>query len=399
MLCAQQLASATEVRCASTTREWCRITEPVQIQDADKVTITNTDHSDDVLYVEWTRATVKTIPKILFEKFPKMAKIDMSTGLETLTTDDFEKATELETIDFTKNSIRRVPAGVFTKATKLVSIDMTYNRITTIEDNAFNGLAHLQTLSLDYNWIDSLKRNTFAGAPKLQTINLRNNEITSIEPGTFDLPRLDELDLAVNHLKSMAIPAELFVNAPVLRHVDLSYNELTTIPNAFRRSKVTVESIVLDYNPLDNFELNELCKLKGMKYVSLENTGFTMPADEDVPQKVCKSMLDNLDLTANGIDTANILNHLAMFGNLETITLDENHIHTINNISNVKDMFPNITSISLENNEVDCGWLRETLPTMKAAEVELATGVVYDKIPLAEQGEAVGEQLCGKVPE
>lgn len=400
VLCALHISNAAEVRCASSAREWCRINEPVSLTEGEKLTILNSDHKDTASHLQWTmRSHMKTIPAAIFETFPKLLMLDLGTGIEELNPTDFEKASVLEHVELSKNRISRVPVGVFTKATKLRTIDMTNNQITEIEENAFNGLNQLEEVIFEFNYITSLKRNTFAGARKLRTINLRSNEIATIESGTFNLPHLDELDLGINHLKMLSLPTDLFVNAPILRHVDLAYNELTEIPVAVRRNKVTIESLVLDYNQLDDFEFSELLKIKPLKYVSLENTGFVIEDDVLTPQKASKSLLDNIDLTANGIATPNILKHLAMFVNLETITLNENHIHRIIDIGNVKTIFPNITTISLENNEVDCTWLREILPAMKAAEIDLATGTVDEKIPAAERGESVDDQLCGKVPQ
>lgn len=398
-LCAQHSSNAAEVRCASSAREWCLINESVSLNEADKLTILNSGHKDNATQFHWTvRSTMKSIPTAIFETFPKLLVFDLATGIEVLGPLDFEKAAVLEQVDLTKNNIRRVPAGVFTKAPKLQVIDLTNNKIIEIEENAFNGLNQLEEVVLEHNYITTLKRNTFAGARKIRMISLCNNEITTIEAGTFNLPRLDELDLCVNHLKT-TMPVDLFNNAPMLHHLDLSYNELTEIPLAVRRNKVTIAELVLDYNPLDDFEFSELLKIKSLKYVSLESTGFILDDDVTTPQKVSKSLLDNIDLSNNGIATANVLKHLAMFGNLETITLNMNRIHRINDIANVKTMFPNVTTISMEKNGVDCDWLREVLPAMKAAEIDLATGIVDEKIPVEEQGESVDKQLCGKMPE
>lgn len=399
MLCARHLSYAAEVRCASSANEWCRINEPVNLAEGEKLTISNSAHRDDVTHFQWTvRSNMKTIPTSILDTFPKLLLFDFGTGIEQLTPADFEKASAVEYIDLTKNAIRRVPAGVLSKATKVQTIDLTANRIIEIEENAFNGLHSLQTLTLEYNFIAELKRNTFAGTPNLRTLDLRNNEITTIEPGTFDIPRLDDLDLSINHLKTLALPTDLFSNAANLRNIDLSYNELTAIPAAVYHDNATISSLVLDYNQLEEFKFSELLKIKPLKYVSVENTGFRLDKDVTTPQTVSDSLLTDIDLTANGIVTPNILERLAIFGNLETITLDQNYVSRIRDIANVKTLFPNITTISLENNDVDCAWLREVLPAMKTAEIELATGSVDEKIPVEEQGESVDDQLCGKVP-
>lgn len=347
--------------------------------------------------MQWAvRSNVISFPADIFDTFPNLLLMDVAVGFEELSPADFEKALQLDYIELSKNKIRRVPANVFPKASKLKTIEMTSNQIEEIEENAFNGLNELETLTFKYNLITTLKRDTFAGTPKLRTIDLQDNEIAIIELGTFDLPRLDSVELGVNHLKSLTLPLDLFVNAPILRHIDFRYNDFTTLPSALFQNNVTIESLVLDYNQLQDFQLSELIKIKQLKYASFENTGIVLDDDVPIPKEVSQSLLVQIDLTSNAITTSNILKHLAIFGNLEIVLLNQNFIPSINDIANVRTLFPNITSISLEESEVDCTWLGEVLPALRAAEIELSTGSIDEGIPLAEQGDSVDGQLCGK---
>lgn len=378
-------------------RNWCVIHDSINVlaQD-DKLQIVNAEHKLNVTHLQWNyRSNVmKSLPTIIFETFPNLELLDFSTGIELLNDVDLALALKLKSLILNKNKINLIKSNVFKLAVNLNDIQLDYNQITELQDNMLNGLSKLSTISLNSNFITTLTRNVFAGAPRLSSISLKNNELVSIEDGVFNLPRLTEIILSNNHLK--VLPDNLFVNAPLLHHIDMFDNELVVVPQALFKQK-SIDSLILDWNELENLSLNQFLLIENLNYLSLENVGLVLssPAERVIPSK---SLLTSIDLSDNNLVLPDILNQLSMFRSLEKIVLDRNLIHLINGMADIKTYFPNITSISMVGNEVDCAWLKEVLPAMKAAEIELDTGAVDENIPVVEQGEIVDGQLCGVIP-
>lgn len=156
-----------------------------------------------------------------------------------------------------------------------------------------------------------------------------------------------------------------------------------------------LENLVLDANELRDTKLSDVAKIPHVKYVSMENVGFVLPATVEQSTAEHESKINNIDLAQNNLQTTDILRHLAIFRELEIIRLADNAIHKLNGIEHIKTLFPNITSISLEKNAVDCQWLATVLPAFKEAEIELNTGSLDELLPHDQQGNAVDGQLCG----
>lgn len=386
-------AATSTIKCASQQREWCRVYDSLEnLTDDEKLTIENVSHKDNVKNFQWLqKSNLKHIPAVIFETFPSLKLLDLLTDIEELRESDFANAKKLEYLYLMRNHIQRVPSNVFKHASNILTITLNVNSITDVQDFAFKGLNKLYEVTLDFNYISSLKKNTFAGAPKLITISLKNNEITSIEDGTFDLPRLDEILLNSNRLQSL--PDRLFANAPQLTHVDLTDNRFTQLPAALS-TVPKLDTLVLDWNQLENVQISDFAGMEKLDFLSVENTGVTIPTTDQ--PKPSKSALTQIDLTDNALADEDILKHLSMFGNLEGINLSNNKFARINDLSNVKKLFENITKIDLEGNEVDCSWLKEVLPQMKNMEIEFETGDQDTDFPDDDKREVVDGQFCGK---
>lgn len=391
------LATSQTINCSNQQCIWCRVHEDLEnLIDADSLTIANVTHKAKVTYFQWLhRSKLTHLPKVVFETFPNLELLDWSTGIEVIREADLENAKNLNSIILNKNAISRIPANAFKHAANLATIEISANKITDIEDNAFYGLNKLTDLTLESNFIKVIKRNTFAGAPKLATISLKVNDITTIEDGAFNLPRLTSLSMNTNHLKSLS--DNLFAHAPEMFHLDLSDNELRQVPQA-TISAPGLTTLVLDWNQLEDLDLNTFIRFGKLEYLSLENVGLTLPASAGGQVKTSKSILTQIDLTDNELSSADVLKHLAIFANLEEITLKSNKIVRLNDLANIKKTFANITKIDLDDNEVECNWLREVLPKIKELEITLSTGDEDESLPAAEKREVVDGQWCGKIP-
>ncbi|KAG4066016.1 hypothetical protein HA402_001263 [Bradysia odoriphaga] len=234
--------------------------------------------------------------------------------------------------------------------------------------------------SLDgINWgtgIEMLRQ----GALVLRYIDLSENQIDSFEVGTFDLPMLRTLSINSNHIKNL--PANLFSSAPHLWNVDLNDNVLETIPDAFF-SAHNVSNINFDGNYFyDWTDLDAFAQIKTLKTVSMYNTDFYFKTYVTSPRQGPNITIDDLNISDNGITGDDIFYQLANFPNLTTLNLNENKFNRILGVNKVKEMFPELRTISIEKVPVSCSWIRKSDPKFTRRDITMTSMSDEDELLL-----------------
>lgn len=366
----------------------------MNLTDGEKLFIQNADHRDKVTHFTWRSvSSVKSVPKVIFQAFPNMDICDLSIGIENLAPDSFENAGKIKTLVLIKNRIRAVPTGVFVHATNVETLQIEYNNIERIEDYAFRGMDSLLTVSLNVNDVTIIGRYTFVGAPNLQQIDITYNDIETIESGAFDLPKLKTLNLGSNSLKTLAI--DLFDHAPLLTTIDVNGNNLNTVPAAFFGSNV-IDHLDMSWNPMNDAKLSDFLKVKKLVTLSLQNVGIIWPTSTDNWDEPSESLLAELNLDFNKLSNPDILKFVSMFGRLEKLELSNCKLTHIKYINEFKERFPNITEVHVDYNEMDCEWVRDTVPILEAVEVELITGDDEDDYNAKKRERTADSRPCGK---
>lgn len=352
-----------EIKCLTYPAEECDLDSAGDWTPGSPIVIPNLENRTEIRLryrCEW-----KSFPNVLFETYPCLKGVEIKCHIESLSPDDLQYAKDLIRLNLQENSISRVRSNTFVHLAKATTLSLDLNGINELEENAFNGMAELKYLGLSYNSLTSLKRNTFAGAPKLQMIFLYENELTSIEEGTFDLPELETLNLWTNKLSTL--PNNLFQNAGKLTFLKMLSNKFEEIPPAVFSTSIT--EFNLDGNPLTGFKIADLAKINNLQTVSLWNTEMTLPATADKTIDAHDSKLTRIDLGGKNL-TDNVLEHLSVFGRLERIKLTSNSIvvSRINGILDVESKFPNIDKLELIGKQLECDWLKTSLPSLSVEE-------------------------------
>ena len=128
---------------------------------------------------------------------------------------------ELRNLQLNNNRLTRLPQGLGSLP-NLTRLEASYNRLETEE--GVRALAHLQWLDLSHNRLDSFD---LTGMDHLQTLNLQGNHLVSWPNRVLNTPSLRALDLSNNQIES--IPTELFEggNDALMANTDLSDNVLS----------------------------------------------------------------------------------------------------------------------------------------------------------------------------
>jgi Leucine-rich repeat (LRR) protein len=161
----------------------------------------------------------------------------------------------------------------------LSRLDLSYNKIEKFEDAAFATLPSLIMLDLSHNNELEVYGRVFKGLENCLK-SLKLNNISLIQAPELSLPNLRELEITHNELPT--IPQELAANLTSIRSLDISFNDLPSVP--------------LLIHSLPN--LKEL-SIAGNPITSLTNVSFIGVADTLESLDIANLQLTSLEVSLN----------------------------------------------------------------------------------------------------
>ncbi|KAJ8414691.1 hypothetical protein AAFF_G00038930 [Aldrovandia affinis] len=168
---------------------------------------------------------------------PTLTLLCAKTGLLFVPPTIDRKTVELRLTDNFITVIRRKD---FFNMTSLVHLTLSRNTISQITPHAFVGLRSLRALHMDGNRLSAIKTDHFKGLINLRHLILGNNQIHYVATTAFDE----------------------FVST--IEDLDLSYNNLRTLPWEAIARMTTINTLTLDHNLINHIEpgtFNLLTKL------------------------------------------------------------------------------------------------------------------------------------------
>ncbi|XP_055619674.1 protein flightless-1 [Toxorhynchites rutilus septentrionalis] len=269
-------------------------------------------------------------------------------------------------IDFTHNDFRD---GKFPKNIKHMSgvqwLKLDRTGIKEIPEE-MGKLLKLEHLSMKNNQLEKLY-GELTDLNCLRSLNMRRNNIKSsgIPNELFDLDELTTLDLSHNKLKEVpeglekaksllvlnlsnnqieSIPPSLFINLTDLLFLDLSNNKLETLPPQTRRLS-NLQTLILNDNPLELFQLRQLPSLQNLVCLQMRNTQRTLT---NFPTSLDSlSNLQELDLSQNAL--SKIPDALYNLANLKRLNLNDN---VIQEISPLIENLAKLETLNLSRNQL-----------------------------------------------
>ncbi|TSK67167.1 Leucine-rich repeat and fibronectin type III domain-containing protein 1 [Bagarius yarrelli] len=174
---------------------------------------------------------------------PTLTLLCAKTGLLFVPHTIDRKTVELRLTD---NFITAVRRKDFLNMTSLVHLTLSRNTISQIAPHAFVGLKALRALHMDGNRLTDIKNDQLKGLVNLRHLILGNNQIHHIDPSSFDE----------------------FVST--IEDLDLSYNNLRTLPWEAIARMTNINTLTLDHNLIDHIEAGTFTLLT--KLVRLDMT-------------------------------------------------------------------------------------------------------------------------------
>ncbi|XP_072751646.1 chaoptin isoform X2 [Anoplolepis gracilipes] len=213
--------------------------------------------------------------------------------IEKLSADAFAGLTYLEILDLRENSLMELDPSVFrdgmahlthlylndnqftyvpyaqlSQLKHIKVLDLSYNRISRMlqtqqEPEIRDIQMSLDVLRLDYNQIEILESGDFQHFSKVNRTYLSGNPLTMIEEGTFRDSRIRELYFSDCNLLEIN-SANLIGLESTLELLDVSGNNITTLPNRLFQEFDFLHTLIFRENRIDTFSPTEV--FNGFQY-------------------------------------------------------------------------------------------------------------------------------------
>ncbi|RZC42838.1 LRR 8 domain containing protein [Asbolus verrucosus] len=282
--------------------------------------------------------------------FVRKLKIANCVNPLTLTKSTFAKITkDITTLSLKNVLINKIEIDAFNGFNNIEAVIIEDSNIGSIDPSAFS-LQELTTISFT--------NTTFGEVPKLsakylEEVIFNDCKLTEV-PNIELLPSLTFLNLANNHIE--IIDEMAFAKSENLEEVTLSNNSIAELPLNLFVNNLDFNTLNVDYNPLESFELNLTSDLEflSLRYCKLSAFDRTSAKNLD--------SLSSLDLSGNQITILPIdvfegmkdLNYLDLSNNklleldgdifldnskLDRIILDNNQFEILPNFQTTAEAF------------------------------------------------------------
>ncbi|XP_033504711.1 transforming growth factor beta activator LRRC32 isoform X2 [Epinephelus lanceolatus] len=262
---------------------------------------------------------------------PLLANLSLnSNSITKIAQNTFSGSSSLRKISLHNNVILEIEDGAFDSLDHLTELDLSKNSITCITD--FN-LCNLKVLNLSKNSMELFQSTTSTRPYKLLTLDLSENKM----PYFPLLPRnnvLEYLDVSRNHLQSVNVTGDPEKQTNVyfsrLRYLDMSYNQLKSIPESFFYCMASLEVLNVSNNCISSFSITNEGLLQTVKIINLSyNSLQSLIFGENALQSLEKLFLNGNDLTTLDhqiFQRLPSIKHLQLQqNNLQICSSDQNH--------------------------------------------------------------------------
>jgi adenylate cyclase len=209
-----------------------------------------------------------TIPIALYQKATEIISLNLSRNLTLAVPRDFIQAcTNLREIKYTSNEARRLPASL-SLASRLTMLDISNNRIKDLEDAELQKLQSLQGLRLSNNRLTRLP-SYFGQYRALRSLNLSSNSLSEFPDFLCDVRTLVDLDISFNSVSSLPKIGQL----TCLERLWATNNRLSGSFPPTLSNLVNLKEIDLRFNALDNMDV--MSHLPQLEYLMIGHNSIS----------------------------------------------------------------------------------------------------------------------------
>ncbi|XP_044286411.1 podocan isoform X2 [Varanus komodoensis] len=229
---------------------------------------------------------LEKIPKGAFSELSGLRELYLQNNKltnEGMDNETFWKLSSLEYLDLSSNNLSQIPSGL---PRNIVLLHLEKNAIKSIGKDVLTQIKNLEYLLLHNNKLKArgIHPLAFQGLKKLHTVHLYNNQLEKIPSG---LPRrvktlmilhnqiseisrndfattyfMEELNLSYNKIRSTQIHRDAFRKLRLLKSLDLSGNNLHTMPYGFPKNLLNMKLKVNEISSIPKGTLSGMTKLQ-----------------------------------------------------------------------------------------------------------------------------------------
>ncbi|CAG9563755.1 unnamed protein product [Danaus chrysippus] len=208
-------------------------------------------------------------------------------------------------------------------------------------------LSMLEELVIVNNMVEKLSLKELVFMSSLTTLNMSRNLISTIESVDFQIEAssgLRTIDLSYNQLET--VPDNCFLKFPRLLYLDLSHNSIKKIELLTFEGMRNIETLLLSYNEIKSVGLN-FVRFINLKMLELDHNELTSLSEGSLKNLL---NLEHLNLSSNQLNTIQEDSFRGL-QKLQEIDLSNNQIKTVPAYlfqSNI-----NLHTVYLSNNNID----------------------------------------------
>ncbi|XP_043465463.1 leucine-rich repeat-containing protein 40-like isoform X2 [Leptopilina heterotoma] len=318
---------------------------------------------------------IKTIP-LEFYKLIELRKLDLKNNILTELDEAIGDLIMLETLNLSSNNLTDIPGGTG-YLVRLVSLDLSHNLLRELPPD-ITSMRGLKKLDASFNHLDTLpplgelrkietllfgsnNLKTFPdtiGCSSLRELHLTNNNIAEIEISCLEgMGQLKTLLLGGNKIE--VIPEEM-IRLINLEHLDLSHNNISSIPNCIGIMP-NLHNFIVEGNKLQNVRrdivqlgtpriLRHLRQSSNASNIEIRDCSSPLCEDENLPDKYAMKNARLLSLI--GKNLSNIPDRVfndAKEAEVTCVDLSRNRLHEL---SDALSQVTTVTDLKLACNQL-----------------------------------------------
>ncbi|KAM8973231.1 leucine-rich repeat serine/threonine-protein kinase 2 isoform 2-T2 [Pelodytes ibericus] len=274
---------------------------------------TLSSHLERLEKLELQQNALTVFPKSLCEALKSLTYLDLrSNSFKSLPSHVLE-ITTITFLDISRNEIGpSLDLSSTTSCPSLKQLNLSYNQLLFFPETIVSVAEKLEDLILEGNSISEIM--TPLCLPELRSMNVNKNCISSLRPEFLkECVKLETLcamtnklatapnlpfkitTLKLSHNVFRTIPNEI-LQLPYLRSVDLSNNQIETLPGPYMWASLHLRELILNYNQISVLDLSkDACRWSRLEKLQLSHNKL-----KEIPPEVgCLENLSSFDISHN----------------------------------------------------------------------------------------------------